>query len=322
MPLYFFVLFTGISCTSTQYGHTVKDEKKNITVLESHNVIDYSALKQQEIPSFASRGAAGANRGLPIAGAISLATNAIKKMIADDRKKYSADYSFALKDLYFYDQLSNENAFDPVGMQFKGFRLVRTYVNKEGNVDTAFTASFVIDASRSNEIINNSIFRLKLQDLNIYKTKAKITAGQQNWINMDLLITFTTSYVNSAGQMFTDAETGKFYLELRKAPLDKNSSGYEEYYNKLKGKILDGKSFIIPRSSGYYLDQNGESKACFSQGAYSINVKVKECTKDRFITKLILDNSNQIIEGISNEAKHLTTKPTPPPPPTTIIIKE
>ena len=307
LALYFFVVLTGFSCSSTKYGYAVADEKKDITISESHNVLDYKALRQQEIPSFASRGAA--NRGFPVAGAISLATSAIKKMIADDRKKYSADYSFAIHDLYFYDQLSSENAFDPVGLQFKGFRLVRTYVNGEGKTDTAFTAAFVIDSSRSNEIINNSIFRLKLENLNIYKTKAKITAGQQNWINMDIEITFSTSYVNSMGQLFNDAETGKFYLELRKAPLDNNGEGYQEYYNKLKGKVLDGKSFIIPRSYGYYLDQNGESKPCFSQGAYSISVKVKECTKDKFVTKLLLDNSSQIIEGIGNQATKLIGKP-------------
>lgn len=320
ISLFFVLAITGVSCSSTQYGFTVKEEKKNITVAESHSVIDYASLKQQAIPSFASRGISG--RGLPVAGAISLATNAIKKMIADDRKKYTAEYSFAVKDLYFYDQLSAENPFDPVGLQFQGFHLVRTYVNSEGVTDTAFTATFVIDASRSNEIINNSIFRLKLQDLHIYKTKAKITAAQNNWINMDLEIAFTTSYVNNIGQMFTDAETGKFYLELRKAPLDKNSPGFDAYYDKLKGKLLDGKSFIIPRSFGYSLDENGQSKPSFSQGAYSISVKVKECTKDRFVTKLILDNSNKIIDVLGSKALQWSTKPATPTPAVATPVKQ
>jgi hypothetical protein len=300
-----FVIAGLTSCKSTQYGYAVKNEQKDIAVKESRNVLDYAALKQQNIPTFASRGASGANRGLPIAGAISLATSAIKKMIAEDRKKYTASYTFATTDLYFYDQLSTESAFDPVGLQFKGFRLVRTYVNKEGDTDTSFTASFVIDSTRSNEIVNNSIFRLKLQDLTIYKTKAKITAGQKNSINMDVEITISSSYVNSMGQLFTDVETGKFYLLLRNAPLDKNSAGYAEYYNKLKGKSLDGKSFIIPRSYGYYIDQNGESKPCYSQGAYAISVKVKESSKDKFVAKMLLDNSSQIIDGVGSSAKKL-----------------
>ena len=291
-----------MSCKSTQYGYAVKNEGKDISVREKADVLDYAALKQQNIPTFASRGQGGANRGLPLASAVSLATNAIKKMIAEDRKKYTANYSFATTDLYFYDQLSTESAFDPVGLQFKGFRLVRTYVNKEGNTDTAFIARFVLDSSRSNEIINNAIFRLRLQDIMVYKTKAKITAGQKNSINMDIEITFSTSYVNSMGQLFTDVETGKFYLLLRDAPLDKNSDGYTKYYDKLKGKMLEGKSFIIPRSYGYYLNADGESKPCFSQGAYAIHVKVKESSKDKFIAKMLLDNSSQIIDGVGGSA--------------------
>jgi len=298
------VFALGISCKSTQFGYAVKDEQKDITIREGRDVIDYAALKQQNIQTFASRGA-GANRGLPIAGAISIATDAIKKMIAEDRKKYTADYSFATTDLYFYDQLSTESAFDPVGLQFKGFRLVRSFVNKEGQTDTAFIASFVIDSSRSNEIISNSIFRLKLQDLTLYKTKAKITAGQKNAINMDIEITFSTSYVNSMGQLFTDVETGKFYLLLRDAPLDKNSEGFTAYYDQLKGKNLDGKSFIIPRSFGYYVDQDGQTKPCYSQGSYAISIKVKESSKDKFVAKILLDNSSQIVDGVGENAVKL-----------------
>jgi hypothetical protein len=300
----FFVLVLGVSCKSTQFGYSVKDEQKDITIREGSDVIDYASLKQQSIQTFASRGA-GANRGIPIAGAVSLATGAIKKMIAEDRKKYTADYSFATTNLYFYDQLSTESAFDPVGLQFKGFRLVRSFVNKEGQTDTAFIASFVIDASRSNEIINNSIFRLKLQDLTLHKTKAKITAGQKNAINMDIEITFSTSYVNSMGQLFTDVETGKFYLLLRDAPLDKGSEGFTAYYDKLKGKNLDGKSFIIPRSFGYYVDQDGQTKPCYSQGGYAISIKVKESSKDKFIAKMLLDNSSQIVDGVGENAVKL-----------------
>ena len=187
--------------------------------------------------------------------------------------------------------------------------MVRTYVNDEGKTDTAFVARFVIDSSRSNEIINNSIFRLKVQDLAIYKTKAKITSGQKNSINMDIEITFSTSYVNNIGQLFNNTETGKFYLTLRDAPLDKNTAHYKSFYDGLKGELLDGKSFIIPRSYGYFINADGESKPCYSQGAYSIQVKVKESTKDKFITKMLIDNSSQIIDGVGGSAVKLVNAP-------------
>ena len=38
-------------------------------------------------------------------------------MIAKEKKKYSADWRQGLTDLYFYDQLSSQGAFDPIGMQ-------------------------------------------------------------------------------------------------------------------------------------------------------------------------------------------------------------
>lgn len=295
-------------CKSTEFGYAVKDERTRMKVQENPNAINYLALKKQEIPSLADRASSlSTGRGFPITplvgGAVSLATNAIKQMIANDRKKYIADYSFALTELYFYDQLSTESCFDPVGMQFSGFTLIRTFVNKEGHTDTAFRAQFSLDTTKQNEIINNSIFRLKLKDLELKYTKAKITSGQKNAINMDIEITFLSSYVNNIGQLFDNIELGKFYLTLRNAPLDKNAENYTSYYSGLKGQAVEGRSFIVPRSFGYYINEENESKKCFSQGAYSIRVKVKESSKDKFVTKILVDNSGKIIDALGDKAK-------------------
>lgn len=298
------------ACKSTEFGYAVKDEKAKMKIQEDPNAINYLALKKQDIPTMADR-TSSLSRGLPITplvgGAVSLATSAIKQMIANDRKKYIADYSFALTELYFYDQLSTESCFDPVGMQFNGFTLVRTFTNKYGQTDTAFKASFALDTTKPNEIINNSIFRLKLKDLALNYTKAKITSGQKNNINMDIEITFLTSYVNDRGQLFDKIELGKFYLNLRNAPLDKNSGEYAPYYNSLKGQPVEGKSFIVPRSFGYYINGENESARCFSQGAYSIQVKVRESSKDKFVTKILVDNSGKIIDALGDKVKGVVT---------------
>lgn len=298
------------ACKSTEFGYAVKDENAKMKIQEDPNAINYLALKKQDIPTMADR-TSSLSRGLPITplvgGAVSLATSAIKQMIANDRKKYIADYSFALTELYFYDQLSTESCFDPVGMQFNGFTLVRTFTNKNGATDTAFIANFALDTTKPNEIINNSIFRLKLKDLKINYTKAKITSGQKNNINMDIEISFITSYVNDRGQLFDKIELGKFYLNLRNAPLDKNSAEYAPYYNNLKGQPIEGKSFIVPRSFGYYINGENESARCFSQGAYSIEVKVRESSKDKFVTKILVDNSGKIIDALGDKVKGVVT---------------
>ena len=224
-------------------------------------------------------------------------------MIAKDREKYVAKYNFALTDLYFYDQLSNESVFDPVGLQFSGFTLVRTFTNKTGIPDTAFIARFDLDTTSTNEIINNSIFRLKFKDLKLFYSKAKMTAAHKNTINMDIEISFRTNYVNGDGQLFDNVELGKFYLLLRNAPMDKNSEGYDNYYEKLKGKPVDGRSFIVPRSFGYHKTDVGTVEKSYSQGAYSITAKVTETAKYKFVTEILVDNSSNIIDMLGKEAK-------------------
>lgn len=298
------------SCASSRYGYAVKKESARMKVVEKNDAINYSSLKPQLIPSFAERkdNARGIVLAPLLGSAVSLATDGIKKMIANDRKKYTAEYKFALNDLYFYDQLSTESVFDPAGLQFSGFTLIRTFVNKEGITDTALVANFVLDTSRASEIINNSIFRLRLKDLRLYYAKAKITAGQKKSINMDIEISFTTSYVNQSGQLFDNVTLGKFYLLLRDAPLDKEAAGYAAYYENLKNKPVDGRSFIVPRSFGYYLAANNVPQQCYSQGAYSVNVKVKETSKDKFVTKVLMDNSSQIIDMLGGKAKDALKK--------------
>ena len=122
---------------------------------------------------------------------------------------------------------------------------------------------------------------------------------------LDVEITFNSSYVNEMGQLFDNVELGKFYLLLREAPMDKNSPAYTHYYDSLRGTRVDGRSFIVPRSFGYYKDESGNVNKSFSQGAYSISVKVTESANDRFVTKVISDNSSQIIDMLGNGAKRI-----------------
>ncbi|MEO7922556.1 MAG: hypothetical protein ABIR30_02675 [Chitinophagaceae bacterium] len=314
----YFLLITGTSCKMFSHSTALKDESADMEIKEKSNVISYATIKRQQIPSFTERASKASfgndslgNRGLfgpVLGGAISLATNAVKKMIAKDRARYVANYSFALTDLYFYDQLSLESVFDPVGMQFGGFILTRTFTNSLGQTDTAFTARFELDTSSTNEIINNSIFRLKLADLEIRYSKVKMTRAQKNSINMDIEIIFNTSYVNEQGQLFDNVELGKFYLLLRDAPMDKNSPTFTRYYDSLKGTKVDGRSFIVPRSFGYYKDENNIFGKSYSQGAYSISVNVKENANDKFVTKVLSDNSSQIIDMIGRGAKSVLVK--------------
>jgi hypothetical protein len=304
LPLAFALL--AVRCATTEHGYAVKGEVVKMKVEEKRNAIDYAMLQKRKILSLEERERKSRGLAMPLpmlGGAISLATDVVKKMIAKDRKKYVADYSVGLTDLYFYDQLSTGSCFDPVGMQFGGFTIVRTFRNKQDQLDTALVARFELDTTHAEEIINNSVFRLRLKDLVLNDTKAKITHGQKDNINVDMEITIQASYVNEMGTLFDNVELGKFYLLLRDAPLDQKSDKYKSYYDNLKNKALTGRSFIVPRSFGYYKTDEGKVEKCFSQGAYSIVVKITESSKDKFVTKLLIDNSSKMIDLLGQKAK-------------------
>ena len=296
------ISFTLYACSASQQGYAGKNEEVKMKISEKENVIDYASLKQQNVPDMASRSdkSRGDFSGI-IGSTISLATNAVKQMIAKDKAKYNAQYTYGLTDLYFYDQLSVDGPFDPLGLQFSGFKLLRTFQN-EGQTDTALIAEFELDAANPYEILNNSVFRLKLKSLQLNYAKAKVPKNN-NFLNMDFEINFHSSYVNSQGALFKNIELGKFYFFLRQAPLDKNTPGYDDYYKNLVGKKLDGQSFIVPRSFGYHISGVNNAQPSYSQGAYNISVNVKESSKNNFVNQMIIDNSSQLVDALGGALK-------------------
>lgn len=310
-PVLFFLLPLA-GCVGSRVGSAENGEELKMKIEEKRDVVNFSALKEQPTASLATRGrkSRGFDVSSVVGNVVSIATDAIKNVIANEQKKYSADYQFALTDLYFYDQMSNESPFDPVGMQFAGFKIKRTFVNKDGNVDTAFTASFSLDTANAYEILNNSMFRLRLDDFNLKYAKAKVAAGSEKILNMDVEISFRSSYVNQDGVLFDNVTLGKFYLFIRNAPLDTAAQNYTAYYNDMKGNLLTGKSFIVPRSFGYHME-DGEAKPGYSQGAYTIDIKVKESSKNRFISKVISENTSLMIDTYKEKAIKYINKSIP-----------
>jgi len=295
-------------CAASEMGSAVKSVKLSMKIHEERNIINQENLQMQQALTLNERALAerGQSRGAfgPLAGSlVSMATDGVKKVIANDQKKYLATYQFALTDLYFYDQLSNEGAFDPVGLQFSGFRLIRTFTTKAGNVDTAMTANFMLDTANSSAMINNSVFRLRVKNFTLNYAKAKVAKADKKMLNLDFEITFLTSYVSSEGRLFDSVVLGKFYLFLRKAPLEKTAEGYNAYYCSLKDSLLNGKSFIVPRSFGYHREPDGRIMPGYSQGGYSIQVKVKESSKSNFVTKLVMENANLMIDATRDKLK-------------------
>ncbi|MGV3598637.1 MAG: hypothetical protein ACO1PI_12280 [Bacteroidota bacterium] len=313
------------SCATSKLSNKSKEEKVKMAIDQRSEVINYAQLERQQIPTVSNRIANDRDRGILTAGlvtqAVSLGANAVKQLIANENKKYMAEYQSGLTGLFFYDQLSIKSAFDPIGMQFGGFTFVRTFTNKEGKTDTAIVARFsiVTDSMGVYDIFNNSFFKLRLDSIEVRYAKAKVSGSRwyMPWtlyqkkedekLHLDFEITFTTNYVNKQGNLFNNMELGKFYLNLRNAPINKSNANYAEYYNNLRGEELDGFSFVVPRSFGYYFHE-GDFRECYSRGLYNIVIKVKESSKDKFVDQLIMTNSNQIVDQIGTTIKREAEK--------------
>ena len=283
------------SCGASKYSGKRKGENINANVKENSEVIDYALFQQQDIPLLADR---GKGRGIAVGQMLSAAGKGVLALINMERKKYTAGYEQVLTDLVFYDQLSERDAFDPVGMQFAGFELLRTARVDGKTTDTAIWMAFEPDLSNPYEIVNNSFFRLKLKDLQVNYAKAKVAGTKwflpwswgkgksKNKLNVDVEIIFRASWVTEDGHYYNNEEIGRFLLTLRDVPMDPKDPNRQKYFDDLKGTTLLGRCMLVPRSYGYYYTGSNKLSPCYGQGIYSIETKVKEAGAQNFILKM------------------------------------
>lgn len=300
----FTILFSG--CAANKYSSKVEGESVALKVKEDANLIKYATMQPQNTPELAS---ASKSRGMmDLLGQVtSAAVDGVISLVDKEKDKYSASYQNSVGQCYFYNQISESSAFDPTGMQFSGFAFLRSATDNTGKTDTAVYAKFKVDENNAYEIINNSSFKLKLDELKVNYAKAKIMAKKWyqplSWfiapeyptLSMDFEINITSSFVTREGGIFNDVQVGKFYLTLRDIPLDKTDPAYNKFYANIKNKAVIGRSFLVPRSFGYYYDSKRQIKPSYGQGMYNIVVKVNESSRPNFVQTMLFDNSTEII---------------------------
>ena len=293
-------------------------EKFEMSIDTSTNIISLDKVRYQTAYSMDER----EGRGIVTTFLIKKGIQGIQSMINNRKKKYNADYSFAIKDESFYDQVSTDGPFDPTGIRFKGFTITRIYNWEDKPADTAFLARFSLDTTgdKISEIMNNGIFRLKLDTFILKNGQVKLPRQLKN-LNMDFEINFLSSYISNNGQINSDVRVGRFIYSIRNAPLDQNDPSYKEYYQNLvkNNPFCTGQSFLIPRSAGYFKnDKSKKVEQCWGEGLFSIKVAVKESSKNTFVDKLIIYNSNDLLTvGNASLLKKYGTGPTAP---TKVII--
>ncbi len=310
-------LLAQAACVGSKFG---SQKKESVNLLPKGTGAVQDAIAGARVQSYPPTLDARVRRGRSFAGAttlISLGVNAVDTLISKSKKKYTANWTCARNDGYFYDQASLDGPFDPVGMQFSGFEVNRCIKIDKHDV-TAVHAEFEVktDDSSAAQIINDGVFKLKVKDIRVRYAKAKVPLEKQQ-LNLDFEITFTTSYLTKEGQFYTDVTLGKFLFSLRHAPLDSaaDTAGYNSYYRKLKDSVLTGKCVIVPRSYGYHrvivdsAKHTAKMAAFWNRGTYSIDVKVTESSKDDFTGVLltsagiIVDNGSKMYSGSGSSSK-------------------
>lgn len=289
------MIIPGTICLSQSENKAPGGEKLEMSIDTSENVLPPDMITAQK--GYAAGETPG--RGIITSFLINKGAQGIQSLIDSRKKKYSADYSFAIKDESFYDQISTDGPFDPTGIRFKGFTVVRVVRGENRHGDTLFVAKFSIDtsANRIREIMNNGIFRLRLDTFAIKSSRVRLPKHVKN-LNLDFEISFLSSYISSTGQINQDVTVGKFLYSVRNAPLDPDDPSYDKFYNNLAKRHPEctGQSFLIPRSAGYYKDEDTRVvKQCWGQGLYSIKASVKECSRNSFIDKVIIYTSGDIL---------------------------
>jgi len=293
-----FLLFAAVTLTSALKAQNASEAKpapeQLQLIVDTSESLAARSLTVQE-PSNFSEGKKALFIPLLAGYLINKGIAGIQQLIDDRKNRYTAQYSFAERDHYFYNQIST-SAIDPVGLQFNGFKVVRFVKRHDRQPDTVFMAKFILDttADLMDEMMNNGIFRLRLDSIMILKSKVKAPKNVER-LNMDFEINFTTSYRGDDGQIHSDDPIGKFVFTLRNAPLyNADNPQSVKYYDSLTRTKppLVGESFMVPRSSGFYKTKNGLIKSCYGQGLYSINVSVKETSKTKFVDKVIVFTSD------------------------------
>jgi hypothetical protein len=297
------------ACVAHKYSHKVRGESMSLKETNSPDLIRYAMMKPQHINDLASRSdkSRGILNPLPL---ISVAVDGIIQLVDSEKKKFTATYRNSGDQCFFYDQISEKDAFDPTGMQFNGFTFLRLLKDKKRNADTAVYARFSVDLKNPYEIINNSTFSLKLDELKIKYSKAKIMAKKwfEPWswfmaskypkLNMDFEIFITSSWVTSGGSIFDNIPIGKFYFTVRNIPMDKTDPTYKSFYESVKNIPVRGRSFLVPRSYGYYYNAVNQITPSYGQGIYNIVVNVTESSRSNFVSKLLYDNSTEFLKVI------------------------
>jgi hypothetical protein len=311
------------ACSGSKYSVTKGKPIAQAAPVEDPQLL-YKAgyLQEQKIKDFPDKDDPTRSAAL-IGQAISLAITAANQVIAAEQKKYTVEYRRKVDHIYFYDQVSNKGVFDPTGMQFDGFEIINEVMLGKGKnkyKDTAMHMSFEVDIDNPYTIINNSVFHLKLKEIEFNYTNAKMAKtrwynplswGQKNLdelLNVDVELVLKTTYVTQDGRMLKDEVIGTFLFPIRNMPMNPEHPNYQKFREDLIGRHMQGFSFLIPRSIGHRIAEKGLLEQIYSQGRFSMEIRVRESGRDKFVERTFYENSGSMFKSLEKSAKDVVPR--------------
>lgn len=294
------------SCTSYQYSNKTTNETVTITSVDYNDPLTLKSIVAMNNPEQSSRGVISTD--MLVQGA-NLAIQGVKYLIDESKKNYIAEYVGSINNENFYEKNSKNGLLDPEGIQFKGFTFERKFKEKKGEPLKAVFVTVSLDENKLEDIYFNSKFYFKLDSIAIDYAKVKLNAKKwflpwtwfikkQTTFNLDLDIAINANWIDEQGLIHTNVPFGQFFLPLRNIPVNPNDTERSTYFNNLKNTPIAGSAYLIPRSVTFCRDTRGKIEPCFGRGDFNITVKVRESSKEGFVTKLIQENADDIIKNL------------------------
>ncbi|MFU8813491.1 MAG: hypothetical protein ACNA78_11045 [Balneolaceae bacterium] len=245
--------------------------------------------------------------GMLTGNAVSLARDAVVGIVDKERSRTTLSHTDARSDLYFYDQLSDLHPLDPTGIRFEGLDIVRYQAGDPAARDTALTVSLKLDHSNPNELLNNSIFRLYVDDLRVFDSE--VAMGREwykpwSWfrsdkkeLNLSMIITFYGNWIDDNMVMHSEVPMGRFVLSLRNVPLKGHPDYNDGHVNPARAQVR-GFSYLIPRSTGFTYNDDVELIKKYGQGRFSINVEITESRTADPRTTTMVQMTGDLFDGV------------------------
>ncbi|AFL83251.1 hypothetical protein Belba_0594 [Belliella baltica DSM 15883] len=294
----FILTFTILSCSclSIPRSNKTSGDRLESIIIERSKPLDLSKLPAQEVRSRGLVTATILGKGLP------LAIDGIKALIKRDQNKYTVSYKQLKSNMFFYSKPSSLGSLDPQDIQFEGVEVKRYYTPKNKNETMAMRMVFSIaeDEASLYNLINNSLFQLQLEELELNYAKAKIPDAKwylpwtliyknDDKLNLDVNISIFGSWITEQGIIYNNQKLGMAMLNLRDVPLE-DPEKLKNFINEHLGKNLDGYFYLVPRSAGSYMSAENKIEKGFGQGIFAVEVNVTESGKKKFINEIIYNN--------------------------------